>query len=82
MEPRIQKPLRFVGKSLLWSLLLYTVLMLAFNWDEVNNTIRGRNSATIIHVSPSGERQIDAQPGAGALTSILAVLRTLSGVSL
>ena len=33
---------------MLWSVLLYVVLMLAFNWDDVSNKVRGNNSITII----------------------------------
>jgi len=48
MKTGLQKRFAFVAKSMLWSVLLYVVLMLAFNWDDVNNKVRGNNPITII----------------------------------
>lgn len=42
----------FVAKSMLWSILLYVVLMLAFNWDDVSGKVRGSNPITITTNTP------------------------------
>lgn len=34
---------------MLWSLLLYLVTMVAINWDEINNTLSGKNKTTIVN---------------------------------
>ena len=49
MKKRIQKWSVFIGKSMLWSLLLYVVTMAAVNWDEINKTITGKNKTTIVN---------------------------------
>lgn len=38
MKLKIGKRISFAGKSLLWSLLLYLLCMLAINWDEVTGS--------------------------------------------
>jgi len=53
MKIRPGKSIVFIGKSILWSLLLYTVMMLAFNWEEVNSTLKGHNAVTIESVPAS-----------------------------
>ena len=40
---------------MLWSVLLYTIFMLVFNWDDVSNKVRGINPITIVN-------SISAQP--------------------
>lgn len=54
MKIRPEKSIVFIGKSILWSVLLYTVMMLVFNWEEINSTLKGRNAVTIesVPVSP------------------------------
>ncbi len=84
MKPGIQKRFAFIGKSLLWSILLYAVFMLVINWDEVNNTVHGRTTTTIINVSPTGEKQItdthsNTHGNGGVMKNIVSVLRTISG---
>ncbi len=48
MKPEIRRRFVFVAKSMLWSLLLYTVFMAALNWDDVSNKVRGINPITVI----------------------------------
>lgn len=55
MKSVIQKRFVFIAKSMLWSVLLYVVLMLAFNWDDVSNKVKGTNPITIISNIPSPE---------------------------
>ena len=55
MKPILQKRFAFIAKSMLWSMLLYVILMLAFNWDDVSNKVRGNNPITVISNIPSPE---------------------------
>ena len=48
MKAAAGKSMIFIGKSMLWSLLLYSALMLALNWEEVGNTIKGKSTVTIL----------------------------------
>ena len=48
MKPGIQKQFAFIGRSMLWSLLLYLAAMLVINWDDVRNTIKGNNAVTVV----------------------------------
>ena len=36
MKKQFLRPISFIGKSLLWSLLLYMTCMFIFNWDEMS----------------------------------------------
>jgi hypothetical protein len=38
MKRRIISQTLFIGKSLLWSLLMYVIVMISVNWDELGNT--------------------------------------------
>ena len=59
MKPAIQRRFVFVAKSMLWSLLLYTVFMLAFNWDDVSNKVRGINPITVVNNIPVQPYSVD-----------------------
>ena len=47
MKKDVLKHAAFIGKSMLWSLGLYIMVMLVFNWDEVKNTTATRNAMVI-----------------------------------
>ena len=64
MKPATQRTFLFVTKSMLWSLLLYTVFMLALNWDDVSNKVRGINPITIVN-------SISAQPSSVNKPSVI-----------
>lgn len=92
MKPLVQKNGAFIAKSLLWSLLLYVVLMAAFNWDDVSNTITGRSMITVVsRPLPEGQNPEAGElppttPAAIALhngmaKNIVAVLKIISGVA-
>ena len=49
MKPVLRKRLVFIAKSALWSVLLYIVLMLSFNWDDVSTKVRDTNPITVIN---------------------------------
>ena len=51
MKPGIQKRFAFIGKSMLWSLLLYVTIMLVMNWDEVSNPVNGNARITVVNTS-------------------------------
>ena len=63
MKRSSQKRFVFIAKSLAWSLLLYALFMLAFNWDDVSNKVRGVNPITIVNNIPSGS------PASGSSTA-------------
>ena len=60
MKNVAQKRIVFVAKSMMWSLLLYGFFMLAFNWEDVSNKVRGINPITVVNNIPSGT--INAAP--------------------
>jgi hypothetical protein len=41
MKRTTKRSILFIGKSLLWSFLLYAITMLTCNWDEVRSNISG-----------------------------------------
>ncbi len=49
MKLLAKKRFAFIGKSLLWSLMLYVAFMVTINWDEVSNTVSGNNPITVIN---------------------------------
>ena len=86
-----QKHLSFIGKSLLWSLLLYVFMMTAFNWDDISKTISGQNGITVInHVQP-GTTSSEVNPAqpihsniaehSGVLKNAINILKAFSGIS-
>jgi hypothetical protein len=84
-----QKRFAFAGKSLLWSLLLYVIMMLAFNWDDISNSVTGRNTITVVnHMLPesSQAQALPALPGAAAISErnklvdgLIKVIRVITG---
>jgi hypothetical protein len=64
MKQGTQKRFAFIGKSMLWSLLLYAVVMLAANWDEVGNAVKGSNVVTVVNnMQPGAQSQAANEPG-------------------
>jgi hypothetical protein len=90
MKTGIQRRFAFIGKSLLWSILLYVVFMLVFNWDEVSNTVSGKNAVTV-----SNNQQMPQLPGTnnpvitpanisahtGVFKSIVRLMKTITGIA-
>jgi len=62
MKPVFKKRFAFIAKSMVWSVLLYVVLMLVFNWDDVSNRVKGTNAITIIGNIPSPQSFPPANP--------------------
>lgn len=84
MKPQFQKKIAFIARSMMWSLLLYVVMMLAFNWDEIGRTINGKNAVAIVTDTPEQQIPYPGTPAriaapAGILRGIVAVVRTISG---
>lgn len=48
MAPRIKTRIAFIGRAMIWSLLLYVTMMLLINWDEVSNAINNKAGITIV----------------------------------
>ncbi len=85
MKQEIQKRFSFYGKSILWSLLLYSAVMLTLNWDEVSHTITGNNriKAVITNAATKQSPQV-AIPEAsqtGATNGIVTLIRVLSEIA-
>jgi hypothetical protein len=55
---------------MLWSLLLYVVMMLVFNWDEVSNTIKGNHAITVVTDTIRGSQSPSAGDRSAAPASI------------
>jgi len=62
MKPVLKKRFAFIAKSMLWSVLLYIVMMLAFNWDDLSSRVKGTNPITIIGNLPSQQSLPEATP--------------------
>ena len=63
MKNRIQKWSVFIGKSMLWSLLLYVAMMLAINWDDIKNTVSGKNKTAIVtNIAPESQNPSVTSP--------------------
>ena len=70
----------FIGKSMLWSVLLYTAMMLGVYHHEVGNILKGRNAVAIITgTQPSPEEDAVVMKKQGVIKSIAAIVRTISG---
>ena len=80
MKKGIQNKVVFIGKSMLWSVLLYMTMMLVVYRDEVGNAITGRNAVAVI---TGTEQSVDNPAGMpkkqGVIKSIAVIVRTLSG---
>jgi hypothetical protein len=87
MKPGIQKRFAFICKSMLWSVMLYVTMMLVFNWDEVNNAIKGNKGITIVTntlpgVDPSGTaegKQANISGHVKVFTAIVSIVKTVTG---
>ncbi len=84
-----QRRCNFIVKSFLWSILLYSGMMVALNWDEVRNSMTGRNNITVINPTlPESITAVTINPTSntnsghsGIVKGVIAVLRTISGIS-
>ncbi|OJW82167.1 MAG: hypothetical protein BGO69_16365 [Bacteroidetes bacterium 46-16] len=76
MREGIFKKIKFISKSLLWSILLYLLSMTIINWDDVLNGIRHKadREVAIVHVVPG------PQPGPVTTTQIKKDIATTSHI--
>jgi len=90
MKQGTQKRFAFIGKSMLWSLLLYMIMMLAINWDEISNTVNGKTGISVVNTSLPVSLPVVNEPVAaptnisthsGFVTNIVAVIKTIAGIS-
>ena len=87
MKREIQKRFSFIFRSMLWALLLYTAVMLAFNWDDVSNATFGKNTIAIV----SSDEQIPHPPclncpdknrsHISVIKGIVAIMKTVTGIA-
>ena len=89
MKPVFKKRFIFIAKSMLWSMLLYVVLMLAFNWDDVNNKVKSSNPITVMSNITSPQTPEANNPAAippsiahnmGFAEKIITLARNISGI--
>lgn len=87
MAPRIKTRIAFIGRAMIWSLLLYVTMMLLINWDEVSNAINNKAGITIVeqpaNISPGGNSP-DALPAnisssANTAKKILNIIKAITG---
>ena len=87
MKPAMQKQIIFIGRSLFWSLLFYLAVMFVFNWDEVNNILRGNNTVTVLRdtipvlqpvYEPNTSTSIVSHTS--IIQNVINVLRTITGL--
>jgi hypothetical protein len=51
MKQRFSSKAVFIGKSLIWSIMIYVGCMMAMNWDEVTYALKAKQSiSSIAHV--------------------------------
>ena len=81
MRPVLQKRLLFVAKSMLWSVLLYGVCMLAVNWDDVSNKIRGVHPVTIISDLSTPPNIVNPVHPAKSISLNATVIRNLAAIA-
>jgi len=88
MKRYTQKDFLFIGRSMLWSVLLYAVIMAVLNWEDVSGTILGKNAVTIVsHTLPAPATVTDppgapasisaSSPAAGVATLLHTILQVL-----
>ena len=86
-KPEILKRIAFIGKSMLWSVCLYVLLMFAFNFDEIKNNMNGNHAAVVINT----DQQSDAinKPGnvpasiaqhVSAFKGVIMIVKTICGI--
>lgn len=86
MASPIKKRFSFIGKSLLWSLLLYMVMMLAFNWEDLRHTLRGEDRVTVVNTFQGSDNttavpQTVVTDHKSLAANLLILLKTISGIS-
>jgi hypothetical protein len=84
MKQRIQKPVVFIAKSILWSLLLYVVMMLTINWDDVSRTLTSKDAMAVVCDSAAQQIPYSKPPASitghtGVIKSIVSIVKAISG---
>lgn len=81
MSPRIKTRIAFIGRSMLWSLLLYVVMMLAINWDDVQYVLNNRHVAhqqTYAGAPSATDANITARTG--IVYQVVSVLKAITAL--
>ena len=48
MKKRVLHHIGFAGKSLMWSMLFYTILMICINWDDVSTGFKKYKNENLV----------------------------------
>jgi len=89
MKKILQSKVVFFVKSMAWSLMLYSALMLAFNWDDVSRAVNGNEAITAVNTmvsqpQPGNSDNPDAAhptiaKDAGAVRIVYSLVKTIAG---
>ncbi len=87
MKQLLKKRFVFIVRSMLWSVLLYAILMLALNWDDVSNKVRGTNPVTVMSNIPQTPTKNDPvtipasiSHKAGIIQTIITFAKDINGI--
>ena len=83
MKQGILKPVVFFGKSMIWSLLMYVIVMLVIYREEVSNTITGRSVVAAAQTPaplPDDITPASISDDDGLIGSITRIIKTISGL--
>lgn len=50
MKTPLSRRIMFISKSLLWSVMLYAICMLALNWDDVSNSSKMNKTMPVVQM--------------------------------
>ena len=87
MKPRTQKRILFIGRSMLWSVLLYMSMMLVINWDDVSRALNA--TATVVSSTqpadqsqdPANTAKANVAAHTGIVKTVIVVLKAVSGIA-
>ena len=83
MKQRIIRQVAFIGKSMLWSVLLYIAVMLVVYKEDIGNSISGKQPISVTADKPMPQIPGNTDPTTVKQTrtvkNMVAILKTISG---
>lgn len=87
MSSRIRTRIAFIGRSMTWALLLYAVMMLLINWEEVSNVVNNKAGITVVEqpaatpgTNPSGTPPVNITTRAHTLITVVRMIQAIAGI--
>ncbi len=77
MRRKLMSKALFAGRSVLWSLLLYMIVMLIVNWRDLRNVVNGRTEVAIV----TGDQQCQ-QPAISERHGLVGTIASLARIVL